>query len=99
VKQIRESLSGSERRSFTNLLGIIGATVPIQSAWIVQAEKPDSIGQPLEDRTKQQQHRLARDVMNALIDQRYTRKDAIDLVCEMDSFSHLPEIRGILEET
>ena len=99
VKQIGESLSGSERRSFTNLLRIIGATVPIQSAWIVQAENPDSIGQPLEDRTKQQQHRLARDVMNALVQQGYTLEEAIDLVCDMDSFSHLPEIRGILEET
>ena len=64
----------------------------------MQAENPDSIGQPLEDRTKQQQHRLARDVMNALIQQGYTREEAIDLVCDMDSFSHLLEIRGVLEE-
>ena len=64
----------------------------------MQAEKPDSIGQPLEDHTKLQQHRLARDVMNALISQGYTRKEAIDLVCDMDSFSHITEIRGILEE-
>ena len=97
VKEVRESLPNQARRNrFADLMKLVSANIPVQSALIAQSEKPEGIAAPMSDVTVSKKISIARRLLNVYIGQGYPIPDAIDAICTEFFPGHI-EIRQALE--